>query len=242
MSAERIALVTGEDKGIGLKVSRELALLGHTVLIGACSKARGTEVETKFTAEGLRAVFVPIDFTDHATIRAAADLIRERFGRLDVLINNAGIAQNNGAPPSQENMETLRKTFETNVSGTYAVLQTMLPLLRKSEAGRVVNMPSGFGSLNQNSDPNLEFANMKSVALNAPKTALNTFTVQFAYELKDTPIKINSADPGFTATDLNDDRDAHTVDQAARIVVKLATLPESGPTGEFFDENGQVPW
>jgi NAD(P)-dependent dehydrogenase (short-subunit alcohol dehydrogenase family) len=242
MNAERIALITGANKGIGLKVSRELARLGHTVLIGTQSKARGTEVETKFTEEGLRAVFVPIDFTDHATIRAAASLISERFGRLDVLINNAGLAQYNGTPPSQERVETLRKTFETNVSGAFAVPQTMLPLLRKSEAGRVVNMPSGLGSLNQNSDQNDEFANVKSVAFKSPKTALNTFTVQFAYELKDTPIKVNSADPGFTATDLNDDRGTPNVEQAARIVVKLATLPESGPTGEFFDENGQVPW
>jgi NAD(P)-dependent dehydrogenase (short-subunit alcohol dehydrogenase family) len=103
-------------------------------------------------------------------------------------------------------------------------------------------MPSGLGSLNQNSDQNDEFANVKSVAFKSPKTALNTFTVQFAYELKDTPIKVNSADPGFTATDLHDDRGTPNVEQAARIVVKLATLPESGPTGEFFDENGQVPW
>lgn len=242
MSAERIAFITGANKGIGLQVSRELALLGHTVLIGTRSEARGIEIETKFIEAGLRAVFVPIDFTDHATIRAAAHLISERFGRLDVLINNASIAPDNGTPPSQESMEMLRQTFETNVSGAFAILQTMLPLLLKSEAGRVVNMPSGLGSLDQINDPNYEFTNVKSVARNSPKTALNTFTVQFAYELKDTPIKINSADPGFTATDLNDDRGTHTVEQAARIVVKLATLPESGPTGEFFDENGQVQW
>ncbi len=242
MNTERIALITGANKGIGLQVSRELALLNHTVLIGARSKARGAEVETKFTKEGLSAVFVPIDVTDHTTIKAVANLIRDRYGRLDVLINNAGIAIDAGTPPSQISIETLRKTFETNVFGAFAVMQTMLPLLRKSETGRVVNMSSGLGSLTQNSDPNYEFANWKLLAYNASKTTLNAFTVQFAYELKDTSIKINSADPGFTATDLNNHLGTRSVKQAARIVVKLATLPESGPTGGFFDENGQVPW
>jgi len=242
MNSKRIALITGANKGIGLQVSRELALLGHTVLIGARSKARGTEVETKLTKEGIRAVFVPIDVTDHNTIEAAASLIGERFGRLDVLINNAGIALDAGTPPSQVSMEALRKTFETNVFGAFAVLQTMLPLLRKSEAGRVVNMSSGLGSLTQNSDPNYEFAHVKLLAYNSSKTTINAFTVQFAYELKNTSIKVNSADPGFTATDLNNHSGTRTVEQAARIVVRLATLPESGPTGGFFDENGQVPW
>ena len=242
MNSKRIALITGANKGIGLQVSRELALLGHTVLIGARSKARGTEVEKNFTEEGLHAVFVPIDVTDHSTIEAAANLIGERFGRLDVLINNAGIALETGAPPSQVSMETLRKTFETNVFGAFAVLQTMLPLLRKSEAGRVVNMSSGLGSLTQNSDPNYEFAPVKLLAYNSSKTTINAFTVQLAYELKDTSIKVNSADPGFTATDLNNHSGTRTVQQAARIVVRLATLPESGPTGGFYDENGRVPW
>ena len=242
MKAERIALITGANKGIGLQVSRELALLGHTVLIGARSKASGIEVETNFTEEGLHAIFVPIDVTDHDSVKAAANLIEERFGRLDVLINNAGIALDAGALPSQLSIETLRKTFETNVFGAFTVLQTMLPLLRKSEAGRVVNMSSGLGSLTQNSDPDYEFANVKLLAYNASKTTLNAFTVLFADELKGTSIKVNSADPGFTATDLNNHRGTRTVEQAARIVVKLATLPESGPTGGFFDEIGQVPW
>lgn len=239
---KRIALVTGANKGIGLQVSRELLQLGYTVLIGARSKSRGTEAEAKLTAKGLDAVFVPIDVTDQATIRAVERLVSERFGRLDVLINNAGIAIDAGTRPSQVSMDVLLKTFETNVFGAFAVLQTMLPLLRKSQAGRVVNMSSGLGSLAQNSDPNYEFANVKLLAYNSSKTTLNAFTVQFAYELKDTPIKINSADPGFTATDLNHHSGTRTVEQAARIVLKLATLPESGPTGGFFDESGQVPW
>ncbi len=242
MNAQRITLITGANKGIGQQVSRELALLGHTVLIGARSATRGSEAAAKLSGEGLNAVFVPIDVTDYATIKTAADLISERFGRLDVLINNAGIALDAGIPPSQLSMDTFRKTFDTNVFGAFSVLQTMLPLLRKSEAGRVVNMSSGLGSLTLNSDPNYEFANVKLPAYNSSKTALNALTVQFAYELKDTSIKINSADPGYTATDLNNYHGTGTVEQAARIVVRLATLPESGPTGGFFDEKGEVPW
>ncbi|MDX1810021.1 MAG: SDR family oxidoreductase [Sulfurospirillaceae bacterium] len=242
MNSERIALVTGANKGIGLQVARELALLGYTVLIGARSKTLGMEVAAKFTEEGFRAVFIPIDVTDPSTISVAARDINERFGRLDVLINNAGICLDAGLLPSQVSLEILRKTFDTNVFGAFSVLQTMLPLLRKSVAARVVNMSSGLGSLTLNSDPNYEFAQFKLLAYNASKTALNAMTVQFAHELKGSSIKINSADPGFTATDLNGHRGIGTTEQAASIVLRLATLPESGPNGGFFDQNGQVPW
>ncbi len=169
-------------------------------------------------------------------------MIRERFGKLDVLINNAGISIDAGARPSQLGIEVLRKTFETNVFGAFAVLQALLPLLRKAEAGRVVNVSSGLGSLTLNSDPNYEFARVKPLAYNSSKTTLNALTVLFAHEPKDTSIKVNSADPGFTATDLNNHRGTRSVEQAARIIVRLATLPASGPTGGFFDENGPVPW
>lgn len=242
MNAERVALITGANKGIGLQVARELALSGYTVLIGSRAENLGKEAAVKLQNAGLRALPIPIDVTDHATIRAAESLIRDRFGKLDVLINNAGISIDSGARPSQLSIEVLRKTFETNVFGAFVVLQTMLPLLGKAEAGRVVNVSSGLGSLTQNSDPNYEFARVKLLAYNSSKTALNAFTVQFAHELKDTLIKVNAADPGFTATDLNDHRGTRSVEQAARIIVRLATLPESGPTGGFFDENGSVPW
>ena len=242
MNDERIALITGANKGIGLQVAREMALLGYTVLIGARNKNSGNEIAAKLQDAGLRAHFVLIDVTDYTSIHTAANLIRERFGKLDVLINSAGISIDAGARPSQLGIETLRKTFETNVFGAFTVLQTLLPLLRISEAGRVVNVSSGLGSLTLNSDPNYEFARVKLLAYNSSKTALNAFTVQFADELKDTSIKVNSADPGFTATDLNGHRGARTVEQAARVIVSLATLPASGPTGGFYDEDGQIPW
>lgn len=128
------------------------------------------------------------------------------------------------------------------LGATVLATQIMLPLLRNSDAGRVVNVSSGLGSLTLNSDPDFEFSAVKLLAYNSSKTALNSLTVQFAYELRDTSIKINSADPGFTATDLNGNRGTRTVEQAAGIIIKLATLDESGPTGGFFDENGRVPW
>lgn len=242
MSDERIALVTGGNKGIGFQVARELALLGVTVFVGARSETLGNAAVSRLTDEGLHAVLVPIDVADQESIQAAEKLIRERFGRLDILINNAGIAIDSGITPSKLNIDTLRKTFETNFFGAFLVTQTMLPLLRMAKAGRVVNVSSGLGSLALNSDPESEFAAVKLLAYNSSKTALNSLTVQFAYELKDTGIKINSADPGYTATDLNGNRGTRTVKQAAGVIIKLATLDESGPTGGFFDENGTVPW
>lgn len=242
MNDRCVALVTGGNKGIGFQVARELALLGVTVLVGSRSEIHGKDAISKLTNEGLRAALIPIDVTDQESIQAAENLIRERFGRLDVLINNAGIAIDSGMSPSQLNIDKLRQTFETNFFGAFLVTQTMLPLLQNSAAGRVVNVSSGLGSLTLNSDPDFEFAAVKLLAYNSSKTALNSLTVQFAYELRDTSIKINSADPGFTATDLNGNRGTRTVEQAAGIIIKLATLDESGPTGGFFDENGIVPW
>ncbi|MEX2130146.1 MAG: SDR family oxidoreductase [Pseudohongiellaceae bacterium] len=242
MNTQRVALITGANKGIGRQVALELALLGYTVLIGARDRDLGSAVAMQLQAEGLEATFVHIDVTDHATVQAAVQLIRECFGKLDVLINNAGIAIDGNIPPSQLGIDVLKRTFETNVFGAFAVLQAMLPLLRHADAGRVVNVSSGLGSLTFNSDPGYEFARIKLLAYNTSKTTLNALTVQFAHELKDTTVKINSADPGFTSTDLNGHRGTRTVEQAARIIIRLATLPPSGPTGGFFDESGSVPW
>ena len=242
MNAERVALITGANKGIGLQVARELALLGYTVLIGARAEKLGHEAAVKLQEEGLRAQNVSLDVTDVASVQAVASMIQEKFGKLDVLVNNAGISIDAGVRPSQLSLDVLRKTFETNVFGAFTVLQAMLPLLRIAEAGRVVNVSSGLGSLTINSDPKHMYAGTKFLAYNSSKTTLNAFTIQFAHELKDTPIKVNAADPGFTATDLNGYRGVRSVEQAARVIVRLATLPASGPTGGFFDEDGPVPW
>lgn len=164
-------------------------------------------------------------------------------------MNNVGIVSDGDAYggklrllPSQVDIETLRHTYETNVFGVFAVTKTLLPLLKKSKAGRIVNLSSGLASLTQNSDPNYEFADFKLLAYNSSKTAVNAITVLLAAELKDTPIKINAADPGFTATDINQYQGYRTVEQGALAAVRLATLPNDGSSGGFFDENGVVPW
>jgi NAD(P)-dependent dehydrogenase (short-subunit alcohol dehydrogenase family) len=166
---------------------------------------------------------------------------KEDFGKLDILVNNAGIAIDD-APPSELNMDALHRTYETNVFGPVAVTRAMLPLLRKSSAGRIVNMSSGLGSLTLSNDPAWRFAHVNLLAYNSSKTALNAATVQFAKELHDTPIKVNAADPGYTATDLNNHAGTRSVEQGARAAVRLATLPADGPTGGFFDDEGPLPW
>ncbi|HEY9602959.1 MAG TPA: SDR family oxidoreductase [Allocoleopsis sp.] len=237
----KVALITGANKGIGLEIARQLGVQGITVLLGVRDENRGREAAEKLQADRIDARVVQLDVTQQDTIDAAANFIDSEFGKLDILVNNAGIAIDN-APPSQLDIEILRRTYDTNVFGVFAVTKAMLSLLRKSEAGRIVNMSSGLGSLAQNSDPNYEYAQAKLLAYNSSKTALNAITIQFAHELKDTPIKVNAADPGYVATDINDYRGPRTVEQGATAPVRLATLPDDGPTGGYFDENGIVPW
>jgi NAD(P)-dependent dehydrogenase (short-subunit alcohol dehydrogenase family) len=179
--------------------------------------------------------------TNQPTIEQAARRIEAEFGRLDILVNNAGIAIDD-APPSGLDIAVLHRTYEANVFGPVAVTRAMLPLLRKSSAGRIVNMSSSLGSLTLTTDPGWTFAHLNLLAYSSSKTALNAVTVQFAKELHDTPIKVNAADPGYTATDLNRHTGTRSVEQGARAAVLLAMLPADGPTGGFFDENGTLPW
>ena len=237
----KVALITGANKGIGLEIARQLGTQGITVLIGSRDLNRGREAAEKLGGEKIDAHAVLLDVTQQDTIEAAANQIESEFGKLDILVNNAGIGIDN-APPSALDMEVLRRTFDTNFFGVFAVTKAMLPLLSKSDAGRIVNMSSGLGSLAQNSDPNYEYAQVKLLAYNSSKTALNAMTIQFAHELRDTPIKVNAADPGHVATDINQHSGPRTVQQGATIAVRLATLPNDGPTGGYFDENGVVPW
>lgn len=238
-NTKRIVLVTGANKGIGKEIARQLGALGMTVLLGVRDSGRGEEAVVELKAGGADAEAIRIDVTDEASITEAASQIEAKFGRLDVLVNNAGIALET---TNVLDMDVLRRTYDTNVFGVYAVTKAMLPLLRKSEAGRIVNMSSGLGSLTQNSDPNWAFAAVKPLAYNSSKAALNMMTVIFAAELKDTPVKVNSADPGYTATDLNQNRGTRTAAQGAIAAVRLATLPADGPTGAYYDEDSIVPW
>ena len=241
MHDHKVALITGANKGIGLEIARQLGNQGITVLIGARDYNRGREAAQKLQVENLDARAVQLDVTDQSTIDAAAQHIEKEFGFLDILVNNAGIAIDD-APPSQLDIEALRRTYDTNVFGVFAVTKAMLPLLKKSEAGRIVNMSSGLGSLAQNSDPNYIYADHKYLAYNSSKTALNAMTVQFAHELRDTPIKVNSADPGYVATDINANSGERSVQQGTTAPVRLATLPDDGPTVGNLEENGVVYW
>ena len=182
--------------------------------------------------------------TDQATIDAAAAFIDQTYGKLDILVNNAGISVREGStPPSELVLEDLRKTFATNVFGVFAVTKAMLPLLRRSEAGRIVNLSSEMGSLSINSDPTSFAAGMPpTLAYNASKTTLNALTVFFAKELQNTHIKVNSVSPGYVATDLNGHSGFLTTEQGAKAPVAFATLPADGPTGGFFGENRVIAW
>ena len=242
-SEKPVALITGANKGIGYEIARQLGLDHRmTVLIGVRDEGRGREAVDKLTALGVDARAVRLDVTDPDGVEKAAAWINTEFGgKLDVLVNNAGIASERCAP-SESDLTKFKATYETNVFGPFVVLKAMLPLLKRAEAARVVNVSSGLGSLTLNSDPAWQYAAVKPLAYNSSKSALNMQTVLFAAELKDTNIKVNAADPGYTATDLNGNSGTQTVTEGAQEAVRLATLPADGPTGGYFNKDGPVPW
>lgn len=241
-ATDRVALVTGANKGIGFEIARQLGRTGHRVLLGCRDEGRGAAATASLASKGVDTVFVPIDVTDAAAIAAAARDIDTRFGRLDVLVNNAGIAGGGDGPPGQAKLDAVRRIFDTNFFGALAVTQAMLPLLRKSPSARVVNVSSGLGSLTHHSNPEWDFAGWMPMGYSASKAALNMLTVLLATEMADTGIKVNAADPGFTATDLNDHQGHQTIPQGAEAAVRLALLPDDGPTGGFFSAAGREPW
>jgi NAD(P)-dependent dehydrogenase (short-subunit alcohol dehydrogenase family) len=257
MQNKPVALVTGANKGIGLQIATDLAAHGFTVLVGSRDLARGEvaakSVNSVHAKSGSDARALQLDVTHQASIAAAAERIRNEFGRLDVLVNNAGIshAGRPGTPleaigkasrASVASLDEVRVVFETNVFGVLAVTQAMLPLLREAPAGRIVNVSSGAGSLTSNTNPRNPHRAMFGVVYTASKTALNAITLSFAIELESTGIKVNAACPGFTATDLNNFAGTQTVEQAAREPVRLALLGADGPTGTFSSTSGSIAW
>jgi NAD(P)-dependent dehydrogenase (short-subunit alcohol dehydrogenase family) len=240
--ADTIALVTGANKGIGREISRQLAAQGVFVPIGARDRERGEKAVAELRAEDLPVEFLEMDVTSRPSVDRAAAEVERRHGRLDVLVNNAGIALD-WFPVSELTVEVLKSTFETNVFGVFRVTKALVPLLRGSEHGRIVNMSSGLGSLTRHADPNNSLAvrNML-LAYSASKAALNMITIQLANELKSAGIKVNSANPGFTATDMNQHRGPRTVAQGAVTPVRLALLPDDGPTAGVFSDDGLDPW
>jgi NAD(P)-dependent dehydrogenase (short-subunit alcohol dehydrogenase family) len=238
----RIALVTGANKGIGLEVARQLGKSGHRILLGARDTTRGLEAAKTLQDEGIDVRFVTIDLSDTASLKATAADIEANEGRIDILINNAGIAVQGDGLPGSTDLDVVRQTFETNYFGSIAVTQALLPLVKKSASGRIVNVSSGLGSITLNADPDWAYAAVKLTGYNASKAALNMFTVLLAAELKDAGIKVNAVNPGYTATDLNGNSGHQTVEEGAAETVRIALIPDDGPTGGFSSTEGVEPW
>jgi NAD(P)-dependent dehydrogenase (short-subunit alcohol dehydrogenase family) len=244
MAAPRIALVTGANKGIGIEVARGLAQRGVTVLVGARQVSLGDAAAATLRGEGHDARFLELDVTRPDLVAAAVALIEKDFGLLDILVNNAATGLDH-TPPSAVSEAQFRDTFETNLIGPFRLIQAMLPLLQRSSAARIVNVSSDFGSLTLNADPTMPHAQAIALAYPASKAALNHLTVQFAKEFRGTNIKINSANPGFTNTDMINSvglRSGRTPAQGAKAIIEMALIGDDGPSGGFFDEDGPVPW
>jgi NAD(P)-dependent dehydrogenase (short-subunit alcohol dehydrogenase family) len=241
MNGQTIALVTGANKGIGYEIAAGLGALGWSVGVGARDEARREAAVEKLRAADVDAFGVLLDVTDDASVAAAAALLEERAGRLDVLVNNAGVTGGMPQMPTTVDLAAVRRAVETNVIGVIRVTNAMLPLLRRSASPRIVNMSSSVGSLTRQTTPGAETGPI-SAAYSPSKTFLNAVTVQYARELGDSNILINLGCPGYTATDLNNFRGVRTPQQGAAIAIQLATLPDDGPTGGFFEDAGVVPW
>jgi NAD(P)-dependent dehydrogenase (short-subunit alcohol dehydrogenase family) len=237
-----IALVTGANKGIGFEVARQLAASGCTVWLGARDRGRGAAAELALKVGSTAVQFIPLDVTSDASVASSVQRIERESGHLDILINNAGVALDSNIAPSQVQEPMIRATFDVNLFGCIRVTQAFLPLLRKSAAARIVMVSSDIGSHTHQTNPNYAYYKLNPMAYISSKAALNAVTIAFAKELREAGIKVNSANPGFTATDLNGHRGILTVAQGAAPIVKLATLPESGPTGRFFGPDGPEPW
>ncbi|MET7393094.1 SDR family oxidoreductase [Dactylosporangium sp. NPDC005572] len=237
MSERTIALVTGANKGIGYEIAAGLGALGWTVGVGARDEGRREAAVEKLRAAGVDAFGVPLDVTDDASVAAAA----QQLDRLDVLVNNAAITGGMPQTPTTVEPATMRAVVETNVIGVIRVTNALLPLLRRSPSPRIVNMSSTVGSLARQADGSQDTGPI-SAAYAPSKTFLNAVTVQYAKELRGTNILINAGCPGYTATDLNGFRGFRTPEQGAQIAIRLATLPDDGPTGGFFDDNGEIAW
>ncbi|MBQ0976928.1 SDR family oxidoreductase [Micromonospora sp. M61] len=243
MSDKKIALVTGANKGIGYEIAAGLGALGWSVGVGARDQARRDTAVARLRDAGVDAFGVPLDVTDDRSVAAAADLIGEHAGRLDALVNNAAITGGGQQQPSSVDLAVLRTVVETNVIGVIRVTNAMLPLLGRSASPRIVNMSSGVGSLTRQSGPDGDTTTGPIAVAYAPsKSFLNAVTLQYARELADTKILINCACPGFVATDLNGFRGVRTPQEGAATAIRLATLPDGGPTGGFFEDAGVVPW
>ncbi len=235
-AATRVALITGANKGIGLEIARQLGKLGVHVVVGARDPKKGEEAAAQLAREGLKATPVRLDVTVPDTITPALALIEKHLGRLDILVNNAGVFLDRGVKPGELSPAVLRETLETNVVGVLALTRAALPMLRKSDAPRVVNVSSQLGSLSGVS----KSGGMAAAAYQTSKAALNMLTISLAHDLKG--FKVNSCCPGWCKTDMGGQDATRTAAQGAQTPVWLATLPADGPTGGFFSDMKPMGW
>jgi NAD(P)-dependent dehydrogenase (short-subunit alcohol dehydrogenase family) len=241
---KKIALITGANKGIGLETARQLGKLGITVLVGARDQAKGEAAVVELKKDGVEARAVKLDVDNPSDYEAVKKLIEKDYGRLDILINNAGIMLDGrkGNETSTTSQDILRKTFDTNFFAVVGVTQALLPLLKKSVGGRIVNLSSILGSNTLHATPGSFIYDAKTFAYDASKAALNSFTIHLAHELKDTKIKVNSAHPGWVKTDMGGEGAQLDVETGAKTSVELATLQDSGPNGAYVHLGEPLPW
>ena len=238
----RIALVTGGNKGIGFEVAKQLSKAGCTVILTARNRTLGEEAVAKLKSTGANVEYAQLDVSDSDSIAKTYKQIEEKHGRLDILVNNAGIVDRADGQASTTSIDAVERTLQTNFLGPLRVTQAMLPLLKKSKHASIVNVSSGLGSLTLAGDENHMCSKVHYAGYSASKAALNMFTVKLAHELKDTHIKVNSADPGYTATDLNDNQGVQSIPEGAAETVRLALIDESGPTGQYSSKESVLPW
>ena len=244
MNNKKIALITGANKGIGFETARQLGQQGVTVLVGARDAKKGETAAEELRREKIDAHALTIDVSDESSIQKAAKAVESDYGRLDILINNAGVmVDDEKKRPSEQSLETWRKTFDTNLFGLIGTTQAFLPLLRKSDAGRIVNLSSILGSITFHAQPGSPIYESKSYAsYNVSKSAVNAYTVQLAYELKDTKTKVNAAHPGWVKTEMGGEGATMELEDGAKTSVALATLGADGPNGAYIHMGEPLPW
>jgi NAD(P)-dependent dehydrogenase (short-subunit alcohol dehydrogenase family) len=245
MAGDKVAFITGGNKGLGLETARQLGKLGIKVVIGARDLAKGKAAVELLKKDGVQAEAIKFDVLNSADYKETYKYFDQQYGKLDILINNAGISKEDfmgGNKTSTTSAELLHETFDTNFFGVIQITQTLLPLIRKAPAGRIVNLSSILGSLALHADPKSPIYDAKAFAYDASKAALNSFTIHLAHELKDTKIKVNSAHPGWVKTDMGTDAAPMEIPDGAKTSVKLATLPDNGPTGAYIHLDQTLPW
>ncbi|KIA82535.1 SDR family oxidoreductase [Flavobacterium sp. AED] len=244
----KTVLITGANRSIGLETAKQLSKKGLFVYLGTRDLEKGEVVVKELTENGFQNIkAIQIDVTNLDSILSAKKTIEKEQGKLDILINNAGILGTNPQQASDTSIEDIQKVFDINFFGVIQVTQTFLELLKKSESPRISNITSGLGSLTLHSDPNWKYYPFKTASYGTSKAALNAYTIVLAYELKELPFKVNVIDPGYTATDFNHHSGPGTVESAATFIIKHTLTDENGPTGKFFsndieDETEISPW